>query len=260
MDESGSFGIYLGSSSEPACVTDSLLLVAAVVCAPLVAFAGPTFKGGQITWRSMSEFTIEFSIQNAWRRDAYSSANGRCVNPVTMTPVACSGADGFPEVGDVIVEAEGGTTFDPGDASGPIGSPFGPLLFLITSVDYSNNLAYGSALDPDLLPSIELVTHTYGAGGVYEAFIDSSDRMAGVEGSSTHINNGNGAFSTDRFHWARRVIGYGPRKRSRPPSRVPTHRSSAASSVQAPSRTARTTTSSTRSPPAASSPLPWPSR
>ena len=159
---------------------------------PVTVYAqGPTFKGGQVAWSASDDVTIDFSIQSAWRRDAYSTANGRCINPLTTTAVACSGADGFADVGDVILEAEANTMFDPGDGSAPIGSPAGALLYLVTSVDHSNNLVHGFALDPDSLPSVDLqVTHSYPEAAVYRAFLQSSARMAAAEGSSMHVNNG----------------------------------------------------------------------
>jgi hypothetical protein len=165
----------------------SLLIVG--VCS-VSAFAGPTFKGGRVTWKSTSALQIDFSIQGSWRRDVYSSANGQCINTVTLGVIACSGADGLPDVGDVILENVGGTIFSPGDGSS-IGSPLGSLLYLVTSVDRAANLIYGAALDPAALPSIDVnVTHTYQDAGVYRAFLSGSDRMGPVESSSMHINNG----------------------------------------------------------------------
>lgn len=177
----------------------TLLSLCVVAGAPAVASAqGPTFKGGQVAWSSADVLTIEFSIQSAWRRDAYSTANGRCINPITMTPVACSGADGFANVGDVILEAEANTTFDPGDGTDPIGSPAGALLYLVTAVDDSNNLIHGFALDPASLPSVDLkVTHSYEEAAVYRAFLQGSARMAAVEGTSNHVNNPDAAFRVE---------------------------------------------------------------
>ena len=175
------------------------LLLVVIAGMPATASAqGPTFKGGQVSWKASGELTIEFTIQSAWRRDAYSTANGRCINPLTMASVACSGADAFPETGDVILEAEANTTFDPGDGSAAIGSPAGPLLYLVTSVDLSNNLLHGFALDPASLPSIDLrVTHGYAEAAVYRAALRSASRMATVEGASAHVNNGDKAFRVE---------------------------------------------------------------
>jgi hypothetical protein len=167
-----------------------LSMVAQLVCSTH-AMAGPTFKGGRVTWAAAATLRIDFSIQGSWRRDLYTPANGQCVNPLTLGVVACSGADGRPEVGDVIVENEGGTTFNPGDGTAPIGSPLGALLYLVTSVDHASNLIYGSALDPASLPAIDVkVTHTYADAAVYRAFLAGSSRMGPVESSSVHVNNG----------------------------------------------------------------------
>jgi hypothetical protein len=158
------------------------------------ALAGPTFKGGRVTWKSASTLRIDFSIQGSWRRDVYNSGNGQCINPLTLGVVACSGSDGLPDVGDVILENVGGTTFNAGDGT-TIGSPLGSLLYLVTSVDRSANLIYGSALDPAALPAIDVnVTHTYEEAGVYRAFLSGSDRMGAVESTSMHINNAGQAY------------------------------------------------------------------
>src|SRR5437867_12278441 len=82
------------------------------------------FRYGHIVWNTGSGNTINFTIQNAWRRNDY---GGVCVNTTTLTFVPCTGSDGLPAVGDVIVEFIGDTRFFPGDASTPKGSPFGPL-------------------------------------------------------------------------------------------------------------------------------------
>ena len=66
------------------------------------------------------------------------------------------------------------------------------MLYLITSVDQSNNLVNGFALDPASLPDADLtLTHTYSEAGVYRAFVDGLPRMGTVEGN---VNNGDQAF------------------------------------------------------------------
>jgi hypothetical protein len=32
-------------------------------------------------------------VQNVWRRDAYSTSNGRCINPITLASTPCTGPD-----------------------------------------------------------------------------------------------------------------------------------------------------------------------
>ena len=62
----------------------------------------------------------------------------------------------------------------PGDGSASIGSPLGPLLYLVTAIDPANNWLFGQALDPAILPTISTtISHTYPANGNYTAFIDS---------------------------------------------------------------------------------------
>ena len=169
----------------------SLLVIGAATAS---AFAGPTFKGGRVTWKSVTTLRIDFSIQGTWRRDVYTSGNGQCINPLTLGVTACSGSDGSPDVGDVILENVGGTTFNAGDGT-TIGSPLGALLYLVTSADRTSNLIYGSALDPAALPAIDVnVTHTYEEAGVYRAFLSGSDRMGAVESTSMHINNAGQAY------------------------------------------------------------------
>jgi hypothetical protein len=169
----------------------SLLVIGASTAS---AFAGPTFKGGRVTWKSVTTLRIDFSIQGTWRRDVYTGGNGQCINPLTLGVTACSGSDGLPDVGDVILENVGGTTFNAGDGT-TIGSPLGALLYLVTSVDRASNLIYGSALDPAALPAIDVnVTHTYAEAGVYRGFLSGSDRMGAVESTSMHINNAGQAY------------------------------------------------------------------
>src|SRR5690349_4295759 len=111
----------------PPTVRALLLSLLFAVVAIGQASAGPAFKGGRVTWSSSTTVRIEFLIESSWRRDVYTAANGQCVNPVTLGSIACSGPNGRPGVGDVIVENEGDTTFDPGDGTGAIGSPLGSL-------------------------------------------------------------------------------------------------------------------------------------
>jgi len=87
-----------------------------------------------VSWIPIGGTTVEFSIKSSWRRTAYSTANNRCRDPNGLASVACSGSGGFPGLGDVIVEEQGGTQLDPGDGNGVIGSPLGPLLFVVTSI------------------------------------------------------------------------------------------------------------------------------
>jgi cysteine-rich repeat protein len=154
------------------------------------------FRYGRITWTLAGGNTIEFTIENSWRRSAYSTSNGRCrdITQPTLPSKPCSGGDGYPGVGDVILEAQGssgGTRFNPGE--GPlIGSPLGPLLYLVSAIDPANDWLIGTALDPTSLPSIDTnVTKTYPSPGTYTAFVQTCCRVTATGG---HINNPSGNY------------------------------------------------------------------
>lgn len=148
------------------------------------------FRYGHYTWVPSGGNTIEFTLQNAWRRNAYSSSNGRCIDTVTLFSVPCSEPDGFPGIGDVVVEIQGYTLFDPGDGSGTVGSPLGPLMYLVTSIDPVNNWIFGLALDPTSLPAIDTtISHTYPSTGNFLAFTDSCCRISASFAGNDHINN-----------------------------------------------------------------------
>jgi hypothetical protein len=167
-----------------------LLLVLVAGLWSLIASEGALashFRYGHFNWRpAASANTIEFTLQNAFRRSA-----NPCVDPATSSTTSCSAPDGMPAIGDVIVEFTGGTTFNPGDASGTIGSPMGPLMYQVAAIDPANDWLFGVALDPASLPAVDtLVTHTYAAPGNYTGFIDSGARI-------THINNSNGGYRVE---------------------------------------------------------------
>ncbi len=113
---------------------------------------------------------IQFTILSSWRRSGYFD----CVALTTpLTTIPCSAADGFPAVGDIILEDIGGTTFqvcdntvspcDPGDVKS-IGSP---LLYRVTSIDPVNDWLLGFALDPNSLLAVGqrwVTGYLYGSG------------------------------------------------------------------------------------------------
>ena len=141
----------------------ALVAMAALLPAPASATHE---RATLITWAPTSGNAVEFTITGAWRRSAYSTANGRCrdvtdtVSPVLQS-IPCSGVDGYADVGDVIVESLGGTQFNPGQGS-LISSPLGALLYVVTSVDPVNDWLYATALDPTSLPAIDTtIAKTY---------------------------------------------------------------------------------------------------
>ena len=172
-------------------IVQVFLLVFLVAIFTNVARASDThFRYGHFFWIQTGSDTIEITIQNAWRRNAY-----LCVDPVTLSVIPCSPGDGFPQVGDVIAEVMGFTQFNWGDGTAPIGSPIGPLLYLVTSIDPEENWLFGLALDPASLPNIDTtLSHTYAAPGDYTAFTDSCCRISAVAGIDEHINNPDGGY------------------------------------------------------------------
>ena len=164
-----------------------LAFAAALIASPAMA---THFRYGHLTWQVVSGSTVEFTLQNVFRRSNSPSFNP-CVNPTTNTTIACTGPGGLPNPGDVIREDIGDTRLNFGDGSPTVGSPgSGGLFYLVTSVDPANNWAFGLALDPTSLPSIDTsIEHTYGAPGTYLARIDDCCRISPVIAPNAHINN-----------------------------------------------------------------------
>ncbi|PSG97135.1 hypothetical protein BRD56_07145 [Thermoplasmatales archaeon SW_10_69_26] len=147
------------------------------------------------SWQQTSdENTIEFSISNAWRRDASLD----CADISSGSPdysVSCSGDDGHPVTGDIFAEQQGNTRFTPesgttiGDGDG------GPLLYEVTAYNVTENWVIGVALDPDEFPTEDTtIEHTYASGGEYEAYIDSCCRISANAHPWDHINNPDGDY------------------------------------------------------------------
>src|SRR5262245_39663336 len=147
--------------------------------------------------------TVEFTVTGAWRRSAYSTANGRCRDVTLGSPSVappskpCSGGDGFPAVGDVIVEnqaQDGATTLNTGQGS--IGSPGGNgLLYVVTSIDPANDWLYALAIDPNSLPAVDTtITKTYTSTATRTAFIQECCR---IEATAGLVNNAEGTYRVE---------------------------------------------------------------
>lgn len=172
-----------------------LFLLAAVLM-PAASMA-THFQYGLISWQPVAGTTVQFTIQNSWRLSAYSTNLSRCIDPAspTLAPIPCTGDNGFAGLGDVIVEFQGFTQFDPGDNSGLIGSPLGPLLYLVTGVSPATDSLFGFAIDPSSLPAIDTsLSHTYPTAGDYIATIDSCCRTSRFDATNEHINNPDGGY------------------------------------------------------------------
>ncbi len=161
------------------------------------------FRYGHITWTPRPDIdpnAVDFTVQNVWRRDAYSTSNGRCINPATLASTACTGPGGFAGVGDLIREQQGTPRLDPGDGSALIGGPpslAGALLYQVTAIDAGNNWAFGVAVDPvDLAGGVvdTDITHIYPGPGNYTAEIDDCCRVSACVSPTAHMNNPDAAF------------------------------------------------------------------
>ncbi|MHB8377495.1 MAG: hypothetical protein ACYDEB_11140 [Dehalococcoidia bacterium] len=152
------------------------------------------FRYGSYFWTQAGGNSVSITLQNAFRRTGYGS---RCVDPATpgIDIVPCTGADTYPAIGDVVYEGIGDTTFNWGDGTPAIGSPRGPLLYRVTSVDPTDNWLFGLALDPAKLPAaVTTLTHQYAAAGDYTAFTESCCRIGTLGG---HINNPGGSYRVE---------------------------------------------------------------
>lgn len=153
------------------------------------------FRYGHYSWRPVGGTTIEVTLQSAFRRDGYG-----CIDPTTLGSKACSPGDGLPQVGDVIVETFGtNAVFNWGDGSEPLGSPIGPLLYLVRAIDPANNSLFGFALDPGSLPALDTTpSHTYAVPGDATAFTESRARILSFDGvANEHINNPDGSYRVE---------------------------------------------------------------
>lgn len=158
---------------------------------------------GSFTWESVGNRDIEFQIQSSFRRDGYATCYQTAPGTgITSTP--CSGADGNPAPGDIILETIGDTYFSFGD-----GSSTPTLYYQVNSVDITRNWVFGYALDPAAFTAGEVSTrvrHTYAADGPIVAFMDTCCRLSG--GPQGHVNN------PDGFYRIEALINVGSSNRS----------------------------------------------
>ena len=169
-------------------VLTAVLLLACNYC---TAFASH-FRYGHYFWSTGSGNTVIVKLQNAFRRDGYG-----CISPATLTATACSPGDGFPQVGDIVLESIGATRFNWGDGT-QVSSPLGSLLYKVTSIDPTNNWWFGLAIDPQSLPTVNTtLSHTYASPGNYTAFTDSCCRISRFDGVNEHINNPDGPYRVE---------------------------------------------------------------
>jgi hypothetical protein len=176
-----------------------LILIVSLTFSMAATLAYAThFRYGTVIWRPLGGQTVEFTIQSGWRRSAYDTLSGRCIDPITVSPIACSGADDMAGVGDIIVEFQGFTQFFPGDGTSPFGSTLGPLLYLVTGIDPANDSLTGFALDPNSLPLLDTtIEHTYPATQDFTATLESCCRVSSISPPNEHINNPDGQYRVE---------------------------------------------------------------
>jgi len=148
------------------------------------------FRYGSLTWHSLGGRTVEFSLQDAFRRTNTPSFDP-CVSPSNInTTIACTGPGGLHGVGDLIREDIGGTQFQFGDGTHtPSGTT--PLIYVVTSIDITNQISFVQAIDVSSLPAIDTtISHTYGGAATsFTAKIDDCCRISPVVSPNAHINN-----------------------------------------------------------------------
>ena len=138
------------------------------------------FRYAHYNWAPAGSTTVEFTLQEAWRRTAFS-----CSNPaIPFSFVSCSAPDGRPGVGDFIFTG----TFNTGDGG------FLSVPWQVTAIDTANDWMFIQAIDPNSLPTIDFtIPHTYPTTGDFVALSESCCRI-GVSIPNAHINNSDGAF------------------------------------------------------------------
>lgn len=96
------------------------------------------FRFGHLTYTQTGPASVNFTLRNAFRRDAYD-----CRNAPSTTLKACTGPGGDPGPGDYILETVGGTTLFFGD-----GTSTATLIYQVDAIDVAGNWLLATALQP----------------------------------------------------------------------------------------------------------------
>jgi hypothetical protein len=86
-----------------------MVFAAVVAVAPRASATHSRY--GRVTWLPRTGVDLDavvFTVQNVWRRAAYDTADGRCVDAATHGSTTRTGLGGFVDVGDRIREQQGG--------------------------------------------------------------------------------------------------------------------------------------------------------
>jgi len=126
------------------------------------------FIYGHTSWTAVSGNTVQFTVRGAFRRSGMP-----CIDLTTNSQTDCAPGDGFAQVGDVVVEDNGGTSLDPGDGNAPVG----PLYYQVSAIDPTLDLLTALALDPASLPARSTtIPYTYATAGSFTAVIEACCR------------------------------------------------------------------------------------
>ncbi len=166
--------------------TSTSRLICSLLAPVLVLLIFPTlgsathFRYGLMNWRPRPDLaprTIEFTVTVALRRDGYPGSH----------------PDGFPDIGDSVLETIGATSLAFGD-----GASTNILRVRVTAIDPRQNFIYG-VLHSD--PALSTIRHSYADQRNYTARISTCCRIsacvsAGGTGGlgNRHINNPGGSY------------------------------------------------------------------
>src|SRR5712691_11613378 len=148
----------------------SLVIAACIVfLGGAIDHAGASeFIYGHTSWTAVSGNTVAFTVRGAFRRSGMP-----CIDVTTNSQIDCAPGDGFAQVGDVVVEDNGGTSLDPGDGNAPLG----PLYYQVTAIDPTLDLLTALALDPASLPARNTtIPYIHATAGSFTAVIEACCR------------------------------------------------------------------------------------
>lgn len=137
---------------------------------------------GHIMWEAKDgdpPNSARITFTAGFRRNGFT-----CRNPLSGGVVSCSGIDGLPGVGDVVLETIGGSRIDNfGD-----GSSTPTLYFKVFSININDNWLMARALQPGTADQ-EYILHSYAGTGPFTVVSESCCRINALSAPNAHINN-----------------------------------------------------------------------
>ena len=151
-----------------------------VILGGAVDHAGASeFIYGHTSWTAVSGNTVQFTVRGAFRRSGMP-----CIDLTTNSQTDCAPGDGFAQVGDVVVEDNGGTSLDPGDGNAPVG----PLYYQVSAIDPTLDLLTALALDPASLPARSTtIPYTYATAAGADQMLSISRDLPTLLGKTDDI-------------------------------------------------------------------------